>query len=127
LSKQLGKNSAELSTHEKEAMTIIEALKKWKHYLSEATLILRTDEESLKYMGEHRLVQGIEHKLMVKLMSYNYKIKNKKGKENRVADALSRRPQTDHIMSISTTVPLWINDVLSSYAQDEKCREIETH
>jgi hypothetical protein len=126
LSKQLGKNSSELSTHEKEAMTIIEALKKWKHYLSEATLILRTDEESLKYMGEQRLVQGIEHKLMVKLMSYNYKIKNKKGKENRAADALSRRPQTDHIMPISTTVPLWINDVLSSYAQDEKCREIET-
>jgi hypothetical protein len=38
-------------------MAIIEALKKWKHYLSEAELILRTDQESLKYMGEQRLVQ----------------------------------------------------------------------
>jgi hypothetical protein len=71
-------------------MAIIEALKKWKHYLSEANLILRTDQESLKYMNEQRLVQGIQHKLMVKLMGYNYKIEYKKGKENRAADALSR-------------------------------------
>jgi hypothetical protein len=71
-------------------MAIIEALKKWKHYLSEANLILRTDQESLKYMNEQRLVQGIQHKLMVKLMGYNYKIEYKKGKESRAADALSR-------------------------------------
>jgi hypothetical protein len=71
-------------------VAIIEALKKWKHYLSEANLILRTDQESLKYMNEQRLVQGIQHKLMVKLMGYNYKIEYKKGKENRAADALSR-------------------------------------
>jgi hypothetical protein len=56
LSKSLGKKSAEMSTYDKEAMAIIEALKKWKHYLSEAKLILRTDQESLKYMGEQRLV-----------------------------------------------------------------------
>jgi hypothetical protein len=63
---------------EKEVMTIIEALKKWKHYFSEATLILRTDQQSLKYMGEHRLLQGIQHSMMVKLMGYNYKIEYKK-------------------------------------------------
>jgi hypothetical protein len=56
LSKSLGKRSAEMSTYDKEAMAIIEALKKWKHYLSEAKLILRTGQESLKYMGEQRLV-----------------------------------------------------------------------
>jgi hypothetical protein len=57
LSKSLRKKSTEISTYDKEAMTIIEALKKLKHYLSEAELILRTDQESLKYMGEQRLVQ----------------------------------------------------------------------
>jgi hypothetical protein len=80
----------------------------------------------LKYMNEQRLVQDIQHKLTVKLIGYNYKIEYKWGKENRAVDALSRRPQTDHIMSISTAVPLWINDILSSYAQDEKCKELET-
>jgi hypothetical protein len=44
LSKSLGTRSAEMSTYEKEAMAIIEALKKWKYYLSEANLILGTDQ-----------------------------------------------------------------------------------
>jgi hypothetical protein len=76
-------------------------------------------------MGEQRLVQGIQHKLMVKLMGYNYKVEYKKGRENRVADALSRRPQESELMSITTVVPLWINDVLFSYDQDAKCKELE--
>jgi hypothetical protein len=59
-------------------------------------------------MGEQRLVQGIQHKLMVKLMGYNYKIEYKKGKENKAADALSRRPTNPQLVSISTVVPLWI-------------------
>jgi hypothetical protein len=105
-SKSLGKKSTVMSTYDKEVMAIIEALKKWNHYLCEAELILRTDQESLKYMGEQRLVQGIQHKLLIKLMGYNYKIEYEKGKENRAADALSRRPQEQHLLSLSTAVPL---------------------
>jgi hypothetical protein len=43
-SKSLGKQAAEFSTYDKEDLAIIEAHKKWKHYLAEATLILRTDQ-----------------------------------------------------------------------------------
>jgi hypothetical protein len=57
-------------------------------------------------MGEQRLVQGIQHKLLVKLMGYNYTIEYKRGKENKAVDALSRRPQPDSINAISTTIPL---------------------
>jgi hypothetical protein len=138
LSKSLAKKVAEMSTYDKEAMAIIWALKKWKHYLAEATLtlrtnqqslkfmlILRTNQQSLKFMGEQRLVQGIQHKLLIKLMGYNYKIECKKGKENKATDALSRRPQTESINALSTTVPLWVYDVHSSYIDDAKCRELE--
>jgi hypothetical protein len=76
-------------------------------------------------MGEQKLVQGIQHKLMIKLMGYNYKMEYKKGKENRAADALSRRPQTPHLMSVSIAMPLWIIDVLTSYTEDGKCKELE--
>jgi hypothetical protein len=105
LSKSLGKQAVEMSTYDKEAMAIIEALKKWKHYLVEATLILRTDQQSLKFMGEQRLVQGIQHKLLVKLMGYNYKIEYKKGKDNKAADALSRRPQDESVRAMSIAIP----------------------
>jgi hypothetical protein len=58
-------------------------------------------------------------------MGYNYKIEYKKGKKNRAADALSRRPQQKHLSSISTTVPLWVIDIMSSYSDDPKCKELE--
>jgi hypothetical protein len=125
LSKFLGKKAAEMLTYDKEAMTIIEALKKWKHYLAEATLILRTDQQSVKFMGEQGLVQGIQLKLLIKPMGYNYKIEYKKGKENKATNALSRRPQTELINALSSVVPLWIHDVQSSYVDDAKCRELE--
>jgi hypothetical protein len=75
-------------------------------------------------MWEQRLVQGIQHKLLVKLMGYNYTIEYKRGKENKVVDALSRRPQPDSINAISTTIPLWVNDVQASYTDDRKCKEL---
>jgi hypothetical protein len=79
----------------------------------------------LKYIGQQKLVHGIQHKLLIKLMGYDYKIEYKKGKENKVVDALSRRPQENTLMSISTAVSLWINDVLSSYIDDPKCKEVQ--
>jgi hypothetical protein len=52
MSKSLGPKAAGISTYDKEALALIEALKKWKHYISEASLILRTNQQSLKYIGE---------------------------------------------------------------------------
>jgi hypothetical protein len=43
LSEYLGPRAAGLSTYDKEALALIEALKKWKHYTSEVELIIRTD------------------------------------------------------------------------------------
>jgi hypothetical protein len=78
-------------------------------------------------MGEQRLVQGIQHKLLVKLMGYNYKIEYKEGKENKATDALSRRPQEESVSALSIAIPLWIHDVQASYVADPKCKEIEEH
>jgi hypothetical protein len=47
LSKSLGPRAAGYSTYDKEALALIEALKKWKHYISEESLILRIDQQSL--------------------------------------------------------------------------------
>jgi hypothetical protein len=52
----------------------------------------------------------------MKLLKFNYSIEYKKGKENRVVDALSRK---DHSVStISTAVPGWISDIEESYNND---------
>lgn len=55
-------------------------------------LIIRTDQASLKYINEQRITEGVQHKLLIKLLSYDYKIEYKRSKENKAADALSRVP-----------------------------------
>jgi hypothetical protein len=59
-------------------------------------------------------------------LGYNYKVEFKKGRENKVADALSRAPHSEELMAISMVVPAWIEQVTSTYDQDEKCKELIT-
>lgn len=63
-----------MSTYDKEAMAIIEALKHWKHYFAASSLIIRTDQQSLKYIQEQKLIEGVQHKLLIKLLAYNFKV-----------------------------------------------------
>ena len=72
MSKALGPKAAAMSTYDKEAMAILEALKKWKHYFAASSIIIRIDQQSLKYIQEQKLTEGIQHKLLVKLLGYNY-------------------------------------------------------
>lgn len=124
MSRTLGIKASAMSTYEKEALAILEALKKWKHYVSSSSLIIRTDQQSLKYIQEQRLVEGIQHKLLVKLLGYNYKVEYKKGIDNTAADALSCRPQEPAILALTTVVPQWIQQVTDSYASDPHCMHL---
>jgi hypothetical protein len=102
-------------TH-KEALAILQALKKWRHYVLGNHLIIKTDQQSLRYMITQRIIEGIQHKLLMKLVEFNYSIEYKKGKENKIADALSR---VDHSLSaISSVIPTWVADIEASYHSD---------
>lgn len=73
-SKTIGPKAATMSTYDKEALAIIEALKHLKHYFAASSLIIRTDQQSLKYIQDQKLTEGIQHKLLVTLLGYNFKI-----------------------------------------------------
>jgi hypothetical protein len=79
-------------------------------------LIIKTDQHSLKYMMNQRLTEGIQHKLLMKLMEFDYVIEYKKGKENKVANALSRKDNC--LMAITSAVPARISDVEARYVND---------
>ena len=72
-------------------MAILHALKKWRHYFLGNKVIIRRDQQILKYLGSQILLEGIQHKLMLKLLEFDYLIEYKKGSDNVVADALSRQ------------------------------------
>jgi len=121
-SQSLGPKAAAQSTYHKEALAIIEALKKWRHYFLGNLLIIRTDHQSLKYMIDQRLAEGVQHKLLLKLLEFDYKIEYKKGKENLAADALSRRDSA--CAAVTMVTPSWITDLELSYVADPHCHQL---
>ncbi|PSS36078.1 Endonuclease [Actinidia chinensis var. chinensis] len=90
-SKGLSARNQDLSTYEKELMAVVLAVLKWRHYLLGRPFIIRTDHQSLKYLLEQRVATPFQQKWIAKLIGYDYEITSKQGKENLVADALSRR------------------------------------
>lgn len=95
--------------------------------LLSTSLIIKTDQQSLKYIQEQKLTDGIQHKLLIKLLGYNYTVEYKKGKENKVADALSRIKHKLVSMFTSAAIPISITDVTKSYTEDDKCKELIAH
>jgi hypothetical protein len=124
LSKSIGPKAAALSTYDKEALAILEALKKWKHYFATSSLIIKTDQQALKYIQDQKLTKRIQHKLVIKLLGYNYTVEYKKGKENTVADALSRVKHQIHAPLGSTALPARITEVINNYSNDDKCKAL---
>lgn len=48
----------------------------------------------------------------------------KQGKENKVADALSRVSHDHSVLAISQGIPAWMEQIVQTYEQDDKCLEL---
>ena len=90
-SEKLSGASLNYPTYDKEFYALVRVLKTWQHYLSYKEFIIHTDHESLKYLKGQDKLSKRHAKWVEFIESFPYIIKYKKGKENVVADALSRR------------------------------------
>jgi hypothetical protein len=124
ISKPLGPRTQGLSTYEKEYMAILFAVEQWRVYLQLAEFIIYTDQKSLVHLNEQRLHTMWQQKVFTKLLGLHYRIIYKKGSDNRVADALSRRPHTseESCLALSTVVPQWCDDVIAGYSSDPQAQ-----
>jgi Integrase zinc binding domain len=77
---------------------------------------------SLKHLVEQRINHTMQHKRLCKLLGLDYTIEYKKGVENKVACALSRKEgrigHFGQVMTLSELVPQWVNDTTQSYESD---------
>jgi hypothetical protein len=124
ISKPLGPRTQGLSTYEKEYMAILFAVEQWRVYLQLAEFIIYTDQKSLVHLNEQRLHTMWQQKVFTKLLGLHYRIVYKKGSDNRVADALSRRPHSseESCLTMSAVVPQWCDDVIAGYASDPQAQ-----
>ena len=88
-------------THDMELATILHALKMWRHYLMDRRFELRIDHCGLKYLFDQLTLNARQARWSEFLCEFDFEIKHIKGKENKVADALSRKVQEMHVATLS--------------------------
>jgi hypothetical protein len=126
LSKALGPKNQALSTYDKECLAILLAIDRWRSYLQHQKFTIRTDQRSLVHLDDHRISTPIQQKAYFKLMGFNYQVVYKKGTENRAADALSRRPNEESCLAVSTVTPRWLETVVEGYENDPQAKKLLT-
>ena len=125
ISKALSLRHQGLSVYEKELLAIVFAVKKWHHYLHGRHFVIRTDHHSLKYLLQQRITFPGQHTWLTKLMGYDYEINYKRGRENVVADALSRMNCSElMIMAISTISSDLMHQIQFTWDTDAELREL---
>lgn len=126
-SKALALRHLGLSTCEKEFMVVLSVVDRWRHYLQGGHFIIRTDHHSLKYLLEQRVTTTLQQKGLTKLLGLDYEVEYKKGTENRVVDALSRRHGEESALNAITSVePTWMEEVIQSYEHDPVALQLIT-
>ena len=103
-------------------LEILHALKQWCPYLIGRHFKVKTYHGSLKYFLEQRLSSKEQQKWVTKMLGYDFEIIYKKGKQNVVIDALSRKYEDVEafLYAISIIQPDWIAEAMDEWKNDEK-------
>jgi hypothetical protein len=105
-------------------------LETWQHYLCPKEFVTHSDHESLKHIRSQAKLNKHHAKWVEFIENFPYTIKHKKGKDNVIADALSRRytllSQCDHkFFGLVSIKELYATD-LDFKDANENCREGRT-
>jgi hypothetical protein len=103
------------STYDKELYALVRTLETWQYYLWPKEFVIHSDHESLKYIRSQGKLNRRHAKWVEFIESFPYVIKHKKGKENVIADALSRRytlltPLDCKIFGLDTIKTQYVDD-----------------
>ena len=133
-SQALKGKSLALSTYEKELLALVVAVKKWRPYLLGRPFVIKTDHQSLKYLLEQKIGTPAQQKWITKLLGYAFLVEYKHGKENLVADALSRKEavkggefegiKVGTLCIISFPTPTWLDELKLTYTSDAATKKI---
>jgi hypothetical protein len=89
-SEKLSVPSLNYSTYDKELYALVQTLETCQHYLWPKEFVIHSDHESLKHIRSQSKLNRRYAKWFEFIEFFSYVIKHKKGKENIIADALSR-------------------------------------
>jgi hypothetical protein len=102
--------------YDKEMLAIMHALAKFRQYLVGARFVVKSDHNSLKYLLEQKDLNERQQKWVSRIHAYDFDIEFVKGKNNVVADALSRRPSIFAMSGVSVD---WKEHLVMDFAKDQ--------
>ena len=152
MSRTLNPRECNYSTVEKEATSVIEAIRKWAHYLHGRPFTLVTDQRSLAFMFDPARRGKIKNAKIqawrAELGTFSYTVQHKPGVENVPPDTMSRvcgamlpesslkeihkilgHPGVTRLMHFirSKNLPYSLDDVRQVCLQCKDCAEIKPH
>ena len=104
---QVSDSQIKWSTIVKEGYAICYNIKKWKHYLEDAEILLKSDAKSLQKFLTGRTDNMKLDRWSLELQGRNIKVEHITGSENKAADCLSRLP---YITRKTNNIPLHVVD-----------------
>jgi hypothetical protein len=107
INKSLSPRNQSLLTYE-EYLAILMAVDSWCHYIMQSEFVIHTDHKSLIHLNEQRLHTPWQQKVFYKLLGLHYRVVYRRGADNGVADALSRRQPTESLMAILAPIQ-WLS------------------
>lgn len=105
LSQALAPKHLGLSIYDKELIAVLMVVDKWRYYMEGNSFVIKTDHESLKFLTQQTIHTQLQRKGVTKLLGLDYTIQYRKGKENKVVDALSRKEEWGSCQAISVARP----------------------
>ena len=116
-----------LSTYEKEILALVLAVQKWLPYLGRQFVVL-TDHHSLRHLWTQKITTTAQQRWLFTLMGYDFTVEYKRGKENIMADALSRRTESvgesGTFMAFSLPIPNWLESIRSENLSNPIIQEL---
>ena len=109
--------------HDRELLAAVHALKKWQHYLTNRPVLGRTDNWALTHLQTQPRLTARQVRWLDLLAEFDLQFNHIPGKDNVVADALSRRPLEINNVSVLDTAPLR-QDIISAYERDPATSDI---
>jgi len=107
--------------YDKDMLAIMHALENFRKYLVGAKFIVKIDHNNLKYVLEQKDLNERKQKWVRKIQAYDFDIEFVKGKNNVLADALSRIPSTYALLEISIE---WKSHILVEHSKNKFACEL---
>ena len=104
-SRQMNPAEKNYTTTEREALAVVYACKKFRHYLLGYKVTFHTDHDSLKYLVNKPDLSGRLARWILLLQEFTYEVKFKPGNANANADYLSRQRGPPNLKALEIEFP----------------------